>query len=38
MKCVFRVDRELPPGLYFVETDRSKAPVTRMMPNDLSSR
>lgn len=35
MKCVFRVDRELPPGLYFVETDRSKAPVTRMMPNDF---
>lgn len=35
MKCVFRVDRELPPGLYSVETDRSKAPVMRLMPNDF---
>lgn len=35
MKCVFRVDRELPPGLYSIETDRSKAPVMRLMPSDF---
>lgn len=35
MKYVFRVDRELPPGLYSLETSGGNAPVAELVPDNF---